>query len=168
MSSSPGSTGSANKEGRRGKTRRRHRLCTAMALRPGLVFADVVGSAFCPLTPSRRLHCLLHRRSRPTEGVAHQFLHTAHCAKCARKCHGFDVSRGGHLSARCCQRSKSPFFAPASRIPRLPMRFLAAPRVASLAWFTSANRCRRLAGDALRAQSATVRVAGWEHRFRKQ
>ena len=66
MSSSPGSTGSANKEARRGKTRRRQLLCTAMALRPGLVFAEVVGSAFCPLTPSRRLHCLLHRRSRPT------------------------------------------------------------------------------------------------------
>ena len=30
-----------------------------MALRPGLVFAEGVGSAFCPLTPSRRLHCLL-------------------------------------------------------------------------------------------------------------
>ena len=34
-------------------------LFTGMALRPGLVFAEGVGSAFCPLTPSRRLHCLL-------------------------------------------------------------------------------------------------------------
>jgi hypothetical protein len=55
MASPPGSTGSANKEARRGKTRRRHLLCTAMALRPGLVFAEVAGSVFCPLTPSRRL-----------------------------------------------------------------------------------------------------------------
>ena len=54
------------KEARRGKTRRRHLLLNAMALGPGLVLAEVVGSAFCPLTPSRRLHCLLYRCSRPT------------------------------------------------------------------------------------------------------
>ena len=35
-----------------------------------------------------------------------------------------DVSRRGHLPARCRQRSKSRFFAPATRIPRLTMRFL--------------------------------------------
>ena len=68
----PGAPVPQTKEGRRGKTRRRHLLFTAMALRPGLVFAEVVGSPFCPLTPSRRLHCLLHRRSRPTtRTVAH-------------------------------------------------------------------------------------------------
>jgi len=49
------STGSANKEARRGKTRRRHLLFTAMALGPGLVLAEGVGSAFCPLSLSRRL-----------------------------------------------------------------------------------------------------------------
>ena len=49
------SAGSANKEARRGKTRRRHSLCTAMALGPGVVLAEVVGSAFCPLSLSRRL-----------------------------------------------------------------------------------------------------------------
>jgi len=42
-------------EARRGKTRRRHLLFTAMALGPGVVLAEGVGSAFCPLTPSRRL-----------------------------------------------------------------------------------------------------------------
>src|SRR6185436_18698752 len=42
-------------EARRGKTRRRHLLLTAMALGPGLVLAEGVGSAFCPLTLSRRL-----------------------------------------------------------------------------------------------------------------
>ena len=36
-----------------------HGAQTRLGLRGG------VGSAFCPLTPSRRLHCLLHRRSRP-------------------------------------------------------------------------------------------------------
>ena len=46
-----------------------------MALRPGLVFAEVVGSVFCPLTLSRRLHCLLYRRSRPTPA------HRAHAAQ---------------------------------------------------------------------------------------
>jgi len=54
------------KEARPGKTRRRHLLLNAMALGPGLVLAEVVGSVFCPLTPSRRLHCLLYRRSQPT------------------------------------------------------------------------------------------------------
>ena len=42
-------------EARRGKTRRQHLLFTAMALGPGLVLAEVAGSAFCPLTLSRRL-----------------------------------------------------------------------------------------------------------------
>jgi len=40
---------------RRGKTRRRRLLFTAMALGPGLVLAEGVGSGFCPLTLSRRL-----------------------------------------------------------------------------------------------------------------
>ncbi len=56
---------SARKEARRGKTRRRQRWRSAMALGPGLVRAEVVGSVFCPLTLSRRLHCLLQRTSRP-------------------------------------------------------------------------------------------------------
>jgi hypothetical protein len=42
-------------EARRGKTRRQRLLFAAMALGPGLVLAEVVGSAFCPLTLSRRL-----------------------------------------------------------------------------------------------------------------
>ncbi len=98
MSSSPGSTGSANKEARRGKTRRRQLLFTAMALRPGLVFAEVVGSGFCPLTPSRRLHCLLHRRSRPTTRI---LAHLARTVRHARRRHRFaeanhasDATRG--------------------------------------------------------------------------
>ena len=53
------------REARRGKTRRRHFLLNVVALGPRLVLASVVGSAFCPLTPSRRLHCLLQRHSRP-------------------------------------------------------------------------------------------------------
>src|SRR5688500_8854642 len=40
---------------RRGKTCRRHLLLNAMALGPGLVLAEVAGSMFCPLSPSRRL-----------------------------------------------------------------------------------------------------------------
>jgi hypothetical protein len=40
-------------------------LFIAMALGPGLVLAVVAGSVFCPLTPSRRLHCLLRRYFRP-------------------------------------------------------------------------------------------------------
>ena len=87
MPSSPGSTGSANKEARRGKTRRRHLLCTAMALRPGLVFAEVVGYAFCPLAPSRRPHCLLHRRSRPTKAWLTGSYRRPTAAKCAWKRH---------------------------------------------------------------------------------
>ena len=46
----PGAPVPQIKEARRGKTRRRQLLFTAMALRPGLVFAEGVGSAFCPLT----------------------------------------------------------------------------------------------------------------------
>ena len=42
-------------EARRGKTRRQHLLFNAVALGPGLVLAEVAGSAFCPLTLSRRL-----------------------------------------------------------------------------------------------------------------
>ncbi len=36
------------REARRGKTRHRRCLFTVMALRPGLAFAEVAGSAFCP------------------------------------------------------------------------------------------------------------------------
>ena len=61
----PGAPVPQTKEGRRGKTRRRQLLLNAMALRPGLVFAEGVGSAFCPLTLSRRLHCLRNRCSQP-------------------------------------------------------------------------------------------------------
>ncbi len=61
----PGSPVPQTREARRGKTRRRRLLFNAMALGPGLVLAEVVASVFCPLTPSRRLHCLLYRRSRP-------------------------------------------------------------------------------------------------------
>ena len=42
-------------EVRRGKTRRRHLLLTAMALEAGSLLAEVAGSMFCPLTLSRRL-----------------------------------------------------------------------------------------------------------------
>ena len=71
----PGAPVPQTKEARRGKTRRRRLLFTAMALRPGLVFAEGVGSAFCPLTPSRRLHCLLHRRSRPAPLIVRTSAH---------------------------------------------------------------------------------------------
>ena len=63
----PGAPVPQTKEARRGKTRRRHLLFTAMALRPGLVFAEVV--RLCVLSTDalpHRLHCLLHRRSRPS------------------------------------------------------------------------------------------------------
>ena len=62
-----GSAGSANKEARRGKTRRQHLLFSAMALGPGLVLAEVVGSAFCPLPLSRRLRLF----AAPALPVAH-------------------------------------------------------------------------------------------------
>ena len=68
--SAPGSTGSANKGSRRGKTRRQHSLLSAMALGPGVVLAEVAGSVFCPRSPSRRLHCLLHRHSRRVTWVS--------------------------------------------------------------------------------------------------
>src|SRR5688500_18930949 len=48
-------------EARRGKTCRRRLLLTAMALGPGLVLADVVGSMFCPLRHHADFYCLLHR-----------------------------------------------------------------------------------------------------------
>ena len=57
--SPPGSTGSANKRSSARQNTSPTLLFTGMALRPGLVFAEGVGSAFCLLTPSRRLHCLL-------------------------------------------------------------------------------------------------------------
>jgi hypothetical protein len=43
------------------------------------------------------------------------------------------TTRETHLPARCRRRSRSPFFAAATRIPRLPMRFRLRREVASLA-----------------------------------
>ena len=61
----------------------------------------------------------------------------------ARTDRSWPLSAHGNVTARrfprraspaaCRRRSRSPFFASATRIPRLPMRFLAAPCVASLA-----------------------------------
>src|SRR5262245_33349253 len=42
-------------EARRGKSRRRRLLFTALALAPGLARAEEAGSVICPLAPSRRL-----------------------------------------------------------------------------------------------------------------
>ena len=60
------------------------------------------------------------RRSKP---VSTSSTRPIMAAKCAWKRHGVTLSRGGHLSATCRRRSRSPFFAPATRIARLPMRF---------------------------------------------
>ena len=86
------STDSANKEkppqrgcrvggpgARRGKTCRRHSLLHAMALGPGLVLAEVAGSMFCPLTPSRRLR-LFAPPARPAAAARQMSSSPAHFA----------------------------------------------------------------------------------------
>ena len=57
-----------------------------MALGPGVVLGEVAGSVFCPRSPSRRLHCLLHRHSRPltqdtppVQSVVSGFSRTVNC-----------------------------------------------------------------------------------------
>ena len=98
------SAGSANKEARRGKTRRRHLFLSAMALGPGLVLAEEVGSAFCPLSLSRRLRlfaspALPVTRVRPSRRDAR--LHSlAKQGCCSEPCERRDVLRAGNRIVR--------------------------------------------------------------------
>ena len=50
------------------------------------------------------------------------------------------TTRETHLSATCRRRSRSPFFAPATRIPRLPMRFRLRRASRRSRWFAAARR----------------------------
>ncbi len=77
------------------------------------------------------------------------------------------TTRETHLPARCRRRSKSPLFAMATRIPRLPMRFRAAPSVASLAMARSRKPVSPAATARVRSLSAhgnaTCGVSRGEH-----
>ena len=64
------------------------------------------------------------------------------------------VARGGHLPAGCRRRSKSPYFAPGPRIPRLPMRFRVRSTSRRSRWFASATLRRRAVGPDLSAKCA--------------
>jgi len=94
-----GSAGSANKEARRGKTRRRHLLFTAMALGPGLVLAEEVGSAFCPLSLSRRLR-LFASPALPVAHAAHLALRSGPTARRRR------VAEANHRERRDVLRTR--------------------------------------------------------------
>jgi hypothetical protein len=50
-----------------------------------------------------------------------------------------------HLSAECRRRSRSPYFAPATRVPRLPMRFRLRRASRRSRWFAAAVLSQRLA-----------------------
>ena len=58
-----------------------------------------------------------------------------------------DVSRGGHLSAACRRRSRSPCLRTATRIARLPMRFRLRSASRRSRWFAAAACLACCEGD---------------------
>ena len=95
----------------------------------------------CAIVAHRSVAAACHEPRRRRRGSASHLAHHPSREPASQVASATQARRRGetHLSARCRRRSKSPFFAPASRIPRLPIRFRATPRVASLAWVAAAT-----------------------------
>ena len=123
-------------------------------------------AAFCPLSLSRRLRLF----ASPALPVAHP--RTERCRpslRLGRQAYfrgPSSTTRETQLSARCRRRSKSPYFAPGPRIPRLPMRFHVRSTSRRSRWFASATLRRRAVGACLSSKSWDV--AGRERRCSKQ